>query len=39
MQFKTNLLCYFVPARASGVYKEAEKIVEHCQIYEALLMN
>lgn len=27
MQFKTKLLCYFVPSRASGVYKEAEKLL------------
>ena len=26
MQFKTKLICYYVPAHTSGVFKEAEKL-------------
>lgn len=26
MQFKTKLICYYVPAHASGAYEEAEKL-------------
>lgn len=28
MQFKTKLICYYVPAHISGVYKEEEKLWE-----------
>ncbi len=39
MQFKTKLICYYVPAHTSGAYGEAEKLWALPDLWNTNLMN